>query len=57
MPLEVKELIIKATVDRPVSTRPQNETISPQYLKQLKREIIEECIEKVFKTLERKSKR
>jgi hypothetical protein len=46
MPIEIRELVIKATVNKGtrIST---NEGLSPYEIRKLKKEIIEECMDKL----------
>lgn len=53
MPVEIRELVIRATVvDR--NNNPPQEEIN---LQKLKREIMQECLDKLRKKQERKNKR
>lgn len=56
MPVEIKELHIKAVVSPPkeeVSKKP----IPPADLQKIKKEIVEECLEKIFRKLREKTER
>ena len=56
MPIEIKELVIKAQVQQNLGTE-KEESISPQKLQKLKKEIVEECLEKLKELLERQLER
>ena len=61
MPIEIRELVIKMTVNKPLSSKSNrgfvNNSISRDELRNLKREILEECIEKTKDLIEKKSNR
>lgn len=57
MPIEIKELHIKATVvDQPKCESPAKE-LSAEDLEQMKREIVRACVEEVIKILDDKRER
>jgi hypothetical protein len=53
MPLEIRELVIKVTVEEENTTSPSDE----KTLFALKRAIIRECVEEVLLKLEKKAER
>ena len=59
MPIEIKELHIKAVITAPKENSPQSRTFSfqDQDFQKLKKEILDECLEKVFRKLEEKQER
>ncbi|MBK6622473.1 MAG: hypothetical protein IPH04_19600 [Saprospirales bacterium] len=56
MPIEIKELVIKAQVQQTLGGQ-KEEGISPQKWQKLKKEVVEECVEKIKEWLERKLER
>lgn len=54
MPIEIKELVVRATVDE-TARRPSDGEV--QLDKETRRQIISECIEQVVTLLERKAER
>ncbi len=56
MAIEIKELIVKITVNEVKVSSPK-EVLASQLLPQTKKEIINECVERVIEKLERKSQR
>lgn len=56
MPIEIKELVIKAQVQQTLGA-PKEEPVSAHKLQKLKKEIVEECMEKLKEWLERKLER
>lgn len=56
MPIEIKELVIKAQVQQNLGAQ-KEETLSQHKLQKLKKEITEDCIEKVKEWLDRKLER
>ena len=55
MPIEIRELIIKTTIDD--GTRKNSTSESPINVSALKERIIEECLERINEMLERKEER
>lgn len=56
MPVEIKELTIKALVNAREDAHGST-PIRPSELEKLKKEIIQECMEKIFRELQLKSER
>lgn len=56
MPIEIRELVIKATVNTSRNASNQS-SVSPEDLHRLKREIIKECVETVLEKVEQKTNR
>lgn len=56
MPVEIKELVIKAVVTSD-ETRLKNTALTPEEIMKLKKEITKEVTEKVLKTLQQKNER
>jgi hypothetical protein len=56
MPIEIKELIIKTTVEDP-SEEPTSFLEVKEQIETLKREILEECEEMIRKILEKRDRR
>lgn len=56
MPIEIRELVIKATVHKPIANG-QEKGISRQELARIKKEILEKCREEMEELLEQKSHR
>lgn len=56
MPIEIKELHIKAVVSPP-KEEASKKAIPPADLREIKKEIVEECIEKIFRKLREKTER
>lgn len=54
MPIEIRELVIRATVED--GEKPRQENAAPQEQND-QQQIIEECVEQVLKILERKNER
>ncbi|MCU0438925.1 MAG: DUF5908 family protein [Raineya sp.] len=55
MPIEIKELHIKVTIqDAPKQSPITHEKIAEEISPSLKKEIMEECVERVLEILERK---
>lgn len=52
--LEIKELVIKATVVQPLQNNAGTGKLSGMELKRIKKEIIEECMEKLHRELDKK---
>ena len=57
MPIEIKELHIKAVITPPKEEARPGGTLSPADLQKLKKELVAECMEKVFRKLEEKQER
>lgn len=57
MPLEVRQLVVKTTIDEPSDREDKTEPIGNEELLIIKEEIIEECMEKVKEMLERQLRR
>lgn len=57
MPIEIKELQIKAIIAPPRDDAASARNLPATDLQKLKKEILEECIEKVFRKLEEKQER
>lgn len=58
MPIEIRELIIRARIDDSTTANPQAATPSPQFLSSTDREaIIAACVEQVMQILEDKKER
>lgn len=57
MPVEIKELIIKASVSEKKSGDSKAKEFSHQEKEQMKKEIIRECLEEIFQKLEEKTER
>jgi hypothetical protein len=61
MPIEIRELVIKMTVNKPMSSLGQSATenngVSLQQLQRIKRDILEECIDKTKELIDKKSNR
>ena len=53
MPIEIKELHIKAVITAP-REEPRGRNLPAEDLKKLKKEILQECMEQVFRKLEEK---
>ena len=47
MPLEIREIVIKANIEREPGSKKQGQTLDPLFINQLKEEIVEECLEKL----------
>ena len=56
MPIEIKELHIKATIDNSSNDRNNNNGRGKD-LKKMKAEIVKECVEEVFELLKEKEER
>lgn len=56
MPIEIRELIIKASINRPLADPKRDEQVIGD-LSAFKKEIIEDVMEKVNKLIEKKTKR
>lgn len=54
MPIEVRELLVKITVDESANKKP---AFDEKELQDLKNKIVKECTEKVIKKLEHQSQR
>ncbi|UCJ10141.1 hypothetical protein KTO58_13365 [Chitinophaga pendula] len=55
MPIEIRELVVKVTVE---DKKPQQrESLPPQELDTLKEQIIDECLQKLWKGLNRNMER
>ena len=57
MPIEIRELVIKASVVKPVQPFPADQLVTQSDMNYFKKEIIEECIAKMEKLLAKKSRR
>ncbi|MGK0365689.1 MAG: hypothetical protein ACI85O_002755 [Saprospiraceae bacterium] len=57
MPVEIRELIIKMTVNKPLSSDRENTVLTQEQIRHLKREIIEECTEIAKDLIEKKKNR
>lgn len=55
MPLEIKELTVKINVTENIGQR--NQGVAKQINKNLRKEIVQECIEKVLDALDRQKNR
>lgn len=53
MPIEIKELVIKATVN----TDAQQATVAPADLSEIKEKIVTACVEQVLQVLKEKKER
>jgi len=53
MPIEIKELVIKATVNQ-TPAQAQNKGLSAQELERLKKSIVQDCLAKVMDQLSNK---
>ncbi len=56
MPIEVRQLVIRANVSEELSAPEQKTSTAPE-VEQLRKEIIEECMEKVKELLDKKNQR
>jgi len=56
MPIEIKELVIKAQVMQNLPSS-DSEGLSPQKIQKLKKEIVQECMDKMKEWMERKIER
>lgn len=59
MPIEIRELVIKMTVEKPIRQvgNANTGTVSEQQLKKIKKEIIDICLDKTQDLIERRYKR
>lgn len=57
MPVEIRELVVRANVNRATDAAAPAQEISAQRLKRLKREIIEACREELKEMLEARLRR
>ncbi|MDX1908551.1 MAG: DUF5908 family protein [Bacteroidia bacterium] len=58
MPLEIRELVIRAVVERPVAPATgRGATLTPEDLARLKAEIISECMDRFQRTLNKQQRR
>ncbi len=57
MPVEIKELVIRATIDAPSDNRPQAEESSSALDAGQIQAIIQACVEEVMKQMDRKESR
>lgn len=55
MPLEIRELVIKVTINEARGNNP--DVLTQEKVLELKNKIIKECVEKVIATLERTNER
>ncbi|MCB0643884.1 MAG: hypothetical protein KDC44_19690 [Phaeodactylibacter sp.] len=56
MPIEIRELVIKATVNQSIGAS-NNASLTPEDLQRLQRDIIKECVETVLEKVEQKNNR
>lgn len=56
MPIEIRELVIKATVHKAVK-RQGSQGISKKELRAIKREILEQCKEEILRQFEKRDQR
>ncbi|MBK8983228.1 MAG: hypothetical protein IPM38_13130 [Ignavibacteria bacterium] len=57
MPIEIKELHIKATVNDSKTSGGNGKTESSRNLQKMKSEILKECVEEVFQILKEREER
>lgn len=57
MPIEIRELVIKASVVQPLEPLEHNRVIRQEDIAVLKKEIMEECMTKMEYLLDKKSRR
>lgn len=57
MPVEIRELVVRANVNRSTDNQAPSQEISTVQLKRLKREIIEACREELLELLEARLRR
>ena len=60
MPVEIKELIVKTTIDNSKNTQSNSQTsgtINIKNIKNIKNEIIDECVYKIMEQLKKNNER